>query len=227
MTLLTSHPLHNDKLSCYAQQILQFSWAMYSFHGGHFVSNIQSWNLPFCISITCNPYKSGCLLFQEFTSCCHKFSSANEMLHHTRASGVTSVINGYLIHLPCFQTSNRTTMFWQLQAAIISQLQLICLLLMIIATIHPDHNGRGVKTFSSKLKLSGWILSSTIQMFDSQSWVILLPAHVASSLPFIHPVPQMLNQCYLNTHHQYPYAHLVIFLGNRLIRRSCYFIGLR
>jgi hypothetical protein len=53
------------------------------------------------------------------------------------------------------------TKFWQVQAAIISQLQLICLLLIIIATIHPDHNSCSVKTCSSNLKLNGWILSST------------------------------------------------------------------
>jgi hypothetical protein len=83
------------------------------------------------------------------------------MLHHTRATGDTSVANGYLIHLPCFQTSITTTTFWQLQAAIISQLQLIRLLSIIITTVRPDHGGRSVKTFSSKLKLSSLILSST------------------------------------------------------------------
>jgi hypothetical protein len=27
--------------------------------------------------------------------------------------------------------------------------------------MHPDHNGRSVKTFSSNLKSNGWVLSST------------------------------------------------------------------
>jgi hypothetical protein len=39
--------LHNDEFPCYAQQVLQFSWAVYFFHGGHFASTIQSQNLPF------------------------------------------------------------------------------------------------------------------------------------------------------------------------------------
>jgi hypothetical protein len=49
----TLRALHNNKFPCHAQQIIQFSWAMYSFHGGHIASTIQSQNLPFCISIVC------------------------------------------------------------------------------------------------------------------------------------------------------------------------------
>ncbi len=64
------HALNNDKFSCYAQQDLQFSWAVNSFQGGHFASTIQSWNLPFHISLACNLYKSRRSHFLEFTSCC-------------------------------------------------------------------------------------------------------------------------------------------------------------
>ena len=32
---------------------------------------------------------------------------------------------------------------------------------MIIAMIHPDHDGRSVKTFSSNLRSNGWVISST------------------------------------------------------------------
>jgi hypothetical protein len=117
--------LHNNEFPCYAQQVLHFSWAVYSFHGGHFVSTIQPQNLPFHVQLACDPYESGRSLFQEFTSCRHIFSSATNLLNHIRASGDTSVINGYLINSPRFQTSEMTTAFWQVQAAIISQLRLI------------------------------------------------------------------------------------------------------
>ncbi len=43
--------LNYNKFPCYAQQVLQFSWAVYTFHGGHFALTIQSWNLPFHISL--------------------------------------------------------------------------------------------------------------------------------------------------------------------------------
>ncbi len=66
-----------------------------------------------------------------------------------------------------FQTSKMTATIWQLQAAIISQLHLIRFLSIIIAIIHPGYDGRSVKTFSAKLKLCGWILSSTDVHFSA------------------------------------------------------------
>jgi hypothetical protein len=61
------------------------------------------------------------------------------MLNHICALGDTLVVQGYLIHSHWFQNSKTTTKLWQVQAAIISQLQLVYLLSKIIATIHPDH----------------------------------------------------------------------------------------
>jgi hypothetical protein len=82
VTSSTSRSLHNDKFPCFAMQVLQFSWAIYSFQGGHFASTIQSCNLPHHVKLACNPFESGCSLFQEFTSCRQTFSTANEMLHY-------------------------------------------------------------------------------------------------------------------------------------------------
>jgi hypothetical protein len=39
VTLPNAQPLHNDKFPCYAQQVLHFSWAVYSFQGGNFCLN--------------------------------------------------------------------------------------------------------------------------------------------------------------------------------------------
>jgi hypothetical protein len=122
VTLSTSHSLNNDKLPCYALQVLQFSWAVYSFQGGHLALTIHSCNLPFHVKLACNRFKSGHSLFQEFMSCRHIFGTENDMLNHIWSSGDTSVIHGYMIHSPCFQTSNMTTKFWQVQATIISDL---------------------------------------------------------------------------------------------------------
>ncbi len=84
MTLPNTQPLHNDEFPCYAQQVLQFRWAMYSFQGGHFASAIQSCNLPFHINLAYNPYESGCSLIQEFTSCRQILGSATNMLNHQK-----------------------------------------------------------------------------------------------------------------------------------------------
>ena len=42
VTPSTSRSLHNDEFPCYALQVLQFSWAVYLFQGGHFASTIQT-----------------------------------------------------------------------------------------------------------------------------------------------------------------------------------------
>jgi hypothetical protein len=68
---------------------------------------------------------------------------------------------GTSFSLHVFQTSDTTTKFWQLQAIIIAQLCLICSLSIVVAIIHPDHDGRSVKSFQSTLKSSGWIIAST------------------------------------------------------------------
>jgi hypothetical protein len=160
VTLSTSCSLNNHEFTCYALQVLQFSWAVYSFQGGHLASTIQSCNLPFHVKLACNPFKLGCSLFQKFTSCCQVFGTANDMFNHIRSLGDTSVIDGYMIHSPHFQPSNKATKFWQVQATIISDLCLIRSLLIVVATIHPDHYGCSIKTFSTNLKSKGWIISS-------------------------------------------------------------------
>jgi hypothetical protein len=80
VTPADAHVSTNQENPSLAQQILQFSWAVYSFGGGHFVSTILSHNLPFCVKIACNQYKSGRALFCEFTLCPRIFNSGNEML---------------------------------------------------------------------------------------------------------------------------------------------------
>jgi hypothetical protein len=105
--------------------------------------------------MACNPYKLGRSLFQDFTSCRQIFGTANNMLNHIRASGETSVVHGYMIHSPCFQNSNTTTKFWQVQAAIILDQHLIRLLSIFVATVHPEHDGSSIKTFSTNLKSKG------------------------------------------------------------------------
>jgi hypothetical protein len=63
VTPADAHVSTNHKILSLAQQILQFSWAVYSFDGGHFVSTISSHNLPFCLKIACNQYESSRALF--------------------------------------------------------------------------------------------------------------------------------------------------------------------
>ncbi len=149
-------------------------------------------------------YKSGHSLFQEFTSCGQVFNSANNMLNHIYASGDPLAVHGDLIYSYWLQNSKMTTTFWQVQAAIISQLWLISLLLIKITTIHPDHNGRSVKKFSFNLKSSGWILSSTdVHYLDlgdtiASSCHVITAIHLSCSFtidPLLLKLPPLVTPC--------------------------------
>ena len=65
--------LLNSEFACNACQGLQFDWAVHLFSNGHICSSILSRNFPFRIAIVCNPYESGCTLFQEFVTGAHVF----------------------------------------------------------------------------------------------------------------------------------------------------------
>ncbi len=128
----------------------------------------SSLNLPFCVKITCDQYESGHALFREFTSCNKIFISGNEMLDYICASGDTSQIHGYLIHSSRFTNSNATSTFWQLQSTIVAQLHSLRDLQVVVAIIHPDHNGQSIKSFVTSLKPKDWKISQTDVSFPEQ-----------------------------------------------------------
>jgi hypothetical protein len=168
ITPATAHASNNYNIPCFAQQVLQFSWAVYSFGGGHFALTISSRNLPFCVKIACDQYKSGGALFQEFTSCNRIFISRDEMLDYIRASGDTFQIHGYLIHASQFTDSDATSTFWQLQSTIVAQLRSLHDLQVVVAIVHPDHDGQSVKSFVTSLKPKCWKISWTDVSFPEQ-----------------------------------------------------------
>jgi hypothetical protein len=137
-----------------------FNWAVYSFSNGHFSSTITTRNLPFQITLACNPYKSGRALFLEFAPDTCIFRSGNDLLNHIHALGRTLVISGYLINSYRFCSSNITTSFWKLQLSIITQLSLMQSLLTIVAVVIPDHNCCSVSAFVKGLTATHWKVTS-------------------------------------------------------------------
>jgi hypothetical protein len=159
VTPLSAHLSTNDEFPCLAQQILFFNWAVYSFGGGHFVSTIQSQNLPFRIALACDQVESGRALFHEFTSCPHVFGNRKELLNHILALGDSPLIHGYSIHLLQFKDSKTTATFWKLQSTIVSQLRSLWDLQMIVAIILLNHDKKCVKPIILLLKRLGWVTS--------------------------------------------------------------------
>jgi hypothetical protein len=121
----TTRVLLNSEFARYAREATQFNWAVYTFSNGHFISSIDSHQLPFTISLTCDTTKQGHSLFRKFATNAKVFSSGNDFLHHIRASSNQDILNGYLINSYRFRTSEVTSSFWKQQLSIIAQLRLI------------------------------------------------------------------------------------------------------
>jgi hypothetical protein len=154
-TPASAHAALNHDIPAIAQRVLQFSWAVYSFGGGHFLSTIASRGIPFSVALACDTYECGRALFKEFSHCPHIFSTGNDLLHHIRSSGDSSQIHGYLIHSLRFKDSNTASTFWKVQTTIIAQLRCLRNLQVLVAIIIPDHDRRCVKSFIRQLKTSG------------------------------------------------------------------------
>jgi hypothetical protein len=109
---MDSRKLYNSEYPVFAFRALHFVWAIYAFNSGYFSLTISKQNLPFLVSLVCDPFAYGRTLFKEFTQCPIILPSATALLDHIRGSGIKSLIDGYLIHLHWYQSSKPTTFFW-------------------------------------------------------------------------------------------------------------------
>jgi hypothetical protein len=161
LTNNTIQPLHNLEFPVFAYCASCFTWAVYLFNSGHFASTILRRNLPFKILLACNPYAYGCVLFAEFTKCPCVLPSAAALLDHIRGSRDNGLIDGYLVHLHHYQTSEPPSTFVNLQVSIVIQLHYIWKLRLFVAFVHPDHKNHCVSEFISQLSAKGWVVSQT------------------------------------------------------------------
>jgi hypothetical protein len=70
------------------------------------------------------------------------------------------------------------TTFWNIQAAIVTQLRLIWQLNLFVAFVHPDHDGRSVSKFVNQLLSSGWVLSRTTCSFPNFGDLVIRRANL-------------------------------------------------
>ena len=61
--------LYNNDLPTAAYQCAHFTWAVYGFNDGHFISSTRTRNLPFDIVLAVDHTKQGRGLFSEFSGC--------------------------------------------------------------------------------------------------------------------------------------------------------------
>jgi hypothetical protein len=155
------HQLYNLEFPVLAFCAACFSWAIYLFNSGYFASTISMRNLLFDVMLACDPYAYGHALFAELTRCQCILPSVAALLDHVCGSREQGLVNRYLIHSHCYQSSEPTNAFWSLQASIIGQIHIIQKLRLFVAFVHPDHDGRSVFKFVTQLSKSGWVISST------------------------------------------------------------------
>ncbi len=175
-------------------------------------------NLPFNVVLACDPFANGCTLFQEFTHCPTILSGAPALLDHARGSGVTSQLMGYIIHSHCYTSHKPTSCFWELQASIVTQLCLIHLLAIVVAFVHPDHNGRAVSLgFVSRLRRDGWLFSNSAIHYPNYgdsvtgSCCLLVGVHSntkATCAPIEFKMPPACHPCWISL-----YGHHSIVLS--------------
>ena len=179
--------LLNSEFARYACEATQFNWAVFAFSNGHFLSSIDSHQLPFTTSLACDTTEQGRSLFHKFATNATVFSSGNDFLHHIRASNEQAIVNGYLINSNRFCTSGVTTSFWKQQLPIIAQLRLIRSLSVLVAITIVDHDGCTVKLFIKGLEAANWKVSSRATSYldigDSvaDSCLIITAVHSSSA----------------------------------------------
>ena len=159
--------LYNANITELGWKLSHFAWAVYGFSNGHFFSTIMEKSLPFTIAFACDPLSSGRALFRSIGDCDRILATAPELLHFVRSPDNNSQLHGYLIHSHNLPSSDSTTSFWQTQLAIITQMRLINRLCLVVAFVHPDHDGRSVAGFKHSLTRAHWLVSSTTVAYPS------------------------------------------------------------
>jgi hypothetical protein len=168
-TTSTVRSLYNLDLTAATHSLSCFDWVVYGFNSGHFISSICSLGLPFKIVLASDDYAHGRSLFTALSACPGPIlGKCRALLDHVKASGIISKLFGYLIHSKRFNSTEPTSCFWQLQAAIITQLRLTRSLSIVAAFIHPDHDSRAVShQFITRIKLDGWLVSDCTIAFTN------------------------------------------------------------
>ena len=180
--------LLNSKFSCYPrEEAAQFNWAVYTFSNGHFISSIDSRQLPFTISLACDTTEQGRSLFHEFATNAKVFSSGNDFQHHICALNDQAIVNCYLINSYCLRTSEVTSSFWKQLLSIIAQLCVIRSLSVKVAIVIVNHDGRAIKSFIRGLNAAHWKVSSRATSYlnigdlVAESCLIITAVHSSSA----------------------------------------------
>ncbi len=136
----TSRCLYNSDITWAAGMLAHFNWAVYVVNSSHFFLTITEPALPFKIVLACDLYVNGHVLFCKLMDCPAILNSTIAQLDHIQGLGITSKLTSYLIHSHWYSSTKPTSQFWDIRSNIVRQLQLICLVSIVVAFVHTDHD---------------------------------------------------------------------------------------
>ena len=128
------YPLHNHNVAVYVAETTSFSFAVYGFNSGHFVST--RYPLPFQVAMAADPLPNGRAMFKKFAHCTSITDSADGLLQMVTSSKANSLVHGYIIHSHKFAKRATEEKFWKVQAAIVRALRSSRNLISLCVYIH-------------------------------------------------------------------------------------------
>jgi hypothetical protein len=142
-----------------AASITSFSFAVYGFNSGHFIS--RAYDFPIDIVLAADALPSGRALFKQFAACPQICTSSSDLLRCINASKASSTIHGYMIHTHMFQHNVNEKEFWSTQSKIVRSLQSKRGLQTLLVHINSDCDMSHARAFRRSLVRDNWIFSST------------------------------------------------------------------
>ena len=151
-------PLYNHSITVCASEAISFSFAIYGFNSGHFISHHDL--PPFEVVLAADIHQCGRALFKQFTRCPTISNSADDLLGRISSSTATTTIHGYCIHSHRFGRRETKQAFWTVQAAIVRALRAKRGLTALWVYIHPSCDMKLALGFRRAIQRTGWILST-------------------------------------------------------------------
>ncbi len=112
-------PMYHGYITALATEVSLYSFVIYSFNSGHFLSCTLTTTLPFEVVATADTRQCGRVLFKKLTNCPQITDSAPDLLQALTTDTATSTVHGYMIHTHSFLQHKTKHHFWSTQVVIV------------------------------------------------------------------------------------------------------------
>ena len=191
-------PMYHHRTTVLAAEATLYTFAIYGFNSGHFISRNSSQPVSFDVALAADTRQCGRAMFKQFTRSPLIANSASDLLRAVTASKATSTVNTYVIHTHRFLFGTTEKNFWSTQAAIVRALRSNRGLTVLVIYVQKECDSSLVNGFRRANSRVGWIFSSTDVYYPdygdsvADSGTVLLGVHrgaTANHLPLMLPTP--------------------------------------